>query len=66
MEITLYKNDFGFHRLDGQQTEEQRRSTIDGFRRDARCSILLASIGSAGVGCVMDAILPKFGQNLYR
>lgn len=57
METALKMGGFVFYRLDGKQTEEQRRSTLDSFRRDVHYSILLASIGSAGVGCVMNAIM---------
>lgn len=50
VEIALNKRGFGSLRLDGKQTEARRRSALEGFRTDAQCSILLASIGSAGVG----------------
>ena len=50
VEIALYKSGFGFQRIDGKQVEGRRRSVLQEFRTDGRCSILLASIGSAGVG----------------
>ena len=53
VEIALGINCFGFQRIDGKQAEARRRSVLDEFRKNARCSILLASIGSAGVGYVI-------------
>ena len=53
VEIALGINGFGFQRIDGKQAEARRRSVLDDFRKNVRCCILLASIGSAGVGYVI-------------
>jgi len=39
-----------FQRVDGTKTHEQRRDALRCFRGDDNCGVLLASIGSAGVG----------------
>lgn len=39
-----------FVRIDGSKTEKARREAIARFRGDPNCGILLATIGSAGVG----------------
>ncbi|MCJ1385988.1 hypothetical protein MMC17_009113 [Xylographa soralifera] len=39
-----------FARIDGKKTDTQRRAAIRRFRADPSCTVLLASIGSAGVG----------------
>ena len=48
--IALELEGFAFQRIDGRHTEARRRSALENFRTDARCTVLLASIGSAGVG----------------
>lgn len=39
-----------FVRIDGSKSEKARRDAIVRFRADHSCGILLATIGSAGVG----------------
>jgi len=39
-----------FRRIDGGKSLRQRRQAIESFRNDSSCTVLLASIGSAGVG----------------
>ena len=39
-----------FERLDGKMSTPQRHKAIDNFRNDPRCTVFLATIGSAGVG----------------
>ncbi len=50
VEVALTINGFKFQRIDGSRSDEQRRRSLESFRTDHRCSILLASIGSAGIG----------------
>ena len=50
VEIALTTKGLSCLRIDGKQTDARRRSVLEGFRTEAHCSILLASIGSAGVG----------------
>ena len=53
VEIALGMSGYGFQRIDGKQDEARRRSVLEDFRKNIGCSILLASIGSAGVGYVI-------------
>ena len=53
VEIALGISGFGFQRIDGKQAEPRRRSVLEEFRNNVGCNILLASIGSAGVGYVV-------------
>ncbi|KAB2571496.1 DNA repair protein rad8 [Lasiodiplodia theobromae] len=46
----LFANNLCFERIDGSKSDSQRRTALDRFRNDPDCCILLASIGSAGVG----------------
>ena len=39
-----------FERIDGQKSDAQRRRAVEIFRTNPDCTVLLASIGSAGVG----------------
>ena len=39
-----------FQRIDGGKSLQQRRQAIQSFRDNSSCTVLLASIGSAGVG----------------
>jgi len=52
VERALEQHGILFQRLDGTLTLEQRKKAIDTFRNDTSCIVLLASIGSAGVGLV--------------
>ena len=55
IELALYSEGLSFVRIDGQKTDSQRRAAILRFRTDPNCTILLASIGSAGVGLDLTA-----------
>lgn len=46
----LIIQELDFVRIDGSKTEKARREAITRFRGDPSCGILLATIGSAGVG----------------
>lgn len=48
--IALRMNGFQFERIDGSKSDMQRRKSINNFRMNPDCDILLASLGSAGVG----------------
>ena len=50
LEQTLCSEGFGLVRIDGNKNESQRRAAIEKFRIDDNCTILLASIGTCGVG----------------
>ena len=50
VEVALKINGFQFQRVDGSRTNEQRKLSLETFRTDPQYTILLASIGSAGVG----------------
>lgn len=39
-----------FQRIDGGKSLRHRRQAIQSFRNNPSCTVLLASIGSAGVG----------------
>lgn len=43
-------NHIKFERVDGKMSNPQRHKAIENFRNDPRCSVFLATIGSAGVG----------------
>ncbi|KAH6891507.1 SNF2 family N-terminal domain-containing protein [Thelonectria olida] len=48
-------NGFNFQRLDGTKSLSQRRQALAVFRKDPSCTVLLASIGCAGVGIDLTA-----------
>ena len=50
---------FGFHyqRLDGQSSLQQRDIAIRRFNQDVNYTVMLASIGSAGEGWVLNLFL---------
>ena len=50
VEVALNMNGFKFVRVDGSRSDEQRKTSLETFRTDHQYNILLASIGSAGVG----------------
>jgi SNF2 family DNA or RNA helicase len=41
---------FNFERIDGQKSLEQRTRSLDRFRIDSMCTIMLASVGSVAEG----------------
>lgn len=46
----LTQHGFQFQRIDGQCTLKQRNSALQRFNEDTTCTVMLASIGSAGEG----------------
>jgi SNF2 family DNA or RNA helicase len=50
IEKALKYEGFVFERIDGAKPISHRRRAIHTFRTDPSCTVLLASIGSAGVG----------------
>lgn len=48
----LELNGFIFQRIDGQSSLQKRRSAMCQFSEDPKCTVMLASIGSAGEGSV--------------
>ena len=50
VEVALNMNGFKFVRVDGSRSDEQRKTSLEIFRTDHQYNILLASVGSAGVG----------------
>lgn len=42
-----------FCRIDGRSTLSQRGKALDRLRNDPACTVVLASIGAAGEGCVL-------------
>ena len=46
----LESNGFCLQRLDGKSSLQARNKAISQFTQDPRCTIMLASIGSAGEG----------------
>ena len=46
----LVANGIRFERLDGKMSTPQRNRAIQTFRNEPRCTVFLATIGSAGVG----------------
>ena len=50
VEVALNMDGFKFIRVDGSRSDEQRKTSLEIFRTDHQYNILLASIGSAGVG----------------
>ena len=47
-------------RIDGQKSLRDRGNSISEFNHDSTCTIMLASIGSAGEGYVIYHIQPQF------
>ena len=50
VELALSRENITFVRIDGQKSDQQRRKAIEAFRVNPQCTVLLATIGSAGVG----------------
>ena len=46
----LMQHGFRFQRIDGQSSLKQRSMALKQFREDSACTVLIASIGSAGEG----------------
>lgn len=45
-------NNIRFERLDGKMSNSKRHKAIQHFRSDPKCTVFLATVGSAGVGRV--------------
>jgi SNF2 family DNA or RNA helicase len=50
VERALTSEGFIFERIDGGKSLPHRRRALRAFRANPSCTVLLASIGSAGVG----------------
>ncbi|KAM0796210.1 SNF2 family N-terminal domain-containing protein [Usnea florida] len=48
----LHNDNIRFERLDGKMSNPQRHKAIQHFRSDPKCTVFLATVGSAGVGRV--------------
>lgn len=48
----LKASGFTCQRIDGQSSLQKRGEAMRLFREDPNCTVMLASIGSAGEGCV--------------
>jgi SNF2 family DNA or RNA helicase len=46
----LIRYGFRFQRIDGQSSLQQRSLAIQQFKEDPACTVMIASIGSAGEG----------------
>lgn len=46
----LNANNIRFERLDGKMSTPQRHKAISNFRKDPKCTVFLATVGTAGVG----------------
>lgn len=44
---------FDYERLDGQTSLKSRGERIKRFNEDSHCTVMLATIGSTGEGCVI-------------
>lgn len=56
--LDLVQNDleasgFSVRRIDGKASLDLRRQAVEQFRTDPKCTVMLASIGSAGEGYVL-------------
>lgn len=51
---------FNLERIDGQASLDQRWRAIRRFKEDSNCTIMLASIGSAGEGYVISLFIPFY------
>lgn len=51
----LQQNDYGYTYINGQSSLADRRSAIRKFNEDGNCTVMLASIGSAGEGLAIRA-----------
>ncbi|RSL59357.1 hypothetical protein CEP54_007308 [Fusarium duplospermum] len=50
VQIALRQSGYCYERIDGQSSLRQRHQTISKFNNDPTCTVLLATIGSAGEG----------------
>lgn len=50
VELALQQRGIAFVRIDGTRSEQQRRKALKDFRDIPSCTVLLATLGSAGVG----------------
>jgi len=52
VEVAMKQVGIMFVRMDGSKSEQQRRKALKEFRESPTCAVLLATLGSAGVGYV--------------
>ncbi|VBB80874.1 Putative protein of unknown function [Podospora comata] len=55
VELALQQRGIAFVRIDGTRSEQQRRKALKDFRDIPSCTVLLATLGSAGVGLNLTA-----------
>ena len=53
----LEQNGFNVRRIDGKLSLQQRANAIRQFSNDPSCTVMLATIGSAGEGCVLSFLM---------
>jgi hypothetical protein len=52
VQVALKSNGFYYQRIDGQTSLDDRSRAISQFNQDPKCTVMIASIGSAGEGLV--------------
>lgn len=50
VQIALRQSGYSYERIDGQSSLRERREAITEFDNNPACTVLLATIGSAGEG----------------
>jgi SNF2 family DNA or RNA helicase len=50
VQTDLENSGLQIQRIDGQASLQQRRAAVEVFKSDPACTVMLASIGSAGEG----------------
>ena len=50
IQVDLEKAGFQIQRIDGRTSLQKRRTAVEQFSSDPACTVMLASIGSAGEG----------------
>jgi hypothetical protein len=64
IELELQRKGFDFERIDGQTSLEARGEALRKFNEVPHCTVMLASIGSCGEGCVFFSPLATFWRYL--
>ena len=54
IQLELESEGFCFERIDGKTSLEDRGESISQFDNNPKCTVMLASIGSAGEGYIED------------
>ena len=61
IEHALNSEKIQFARVDGGKSHEERKKAIQLFSKNEDCTVLLASIGSAGTGLVF-SLIPDYPE----